>query len=79
MMYVLVVFGRMMFGPVVSVVRFARMPVDAELVFAFMVLEPVEAHVHCLSVLGLDLLLTTASAMALSVWRGVAGCVGPNS
>ena len=44
----------MMFGPVVGIVRFPRMPVDAKLLLAFVVIEPMKAHVHCLSAFGLD-------------------------
>ena len=54
MTYVEVMFGQMMFGLVVGVVRFSRMPVDAKLLLTFMVLKPMEAHVHCLSAFGLD-------------------------
>ena len=44
----------MMFVSVVGVVRFPRTPVDAKLLLAFAVLEPMKAHVHHLSVFGLD-------------------------
>ena len=44
----------MVFGPVVSVVRFLRAPVDAKLLLAFAVLEPKKTHVHPLSAFGLD-------------------------
>ena len=39
-------FGLMVFSPVVGVVEFAGPPVNAELLLALSVSEPVELHVH---------------------------------
>ena len=44
----------MIFGPVVGIVRFPRMPVDVKLLLAFTVPEPMKAHVHRLSAFGFD-------------------------
>ena len=52
---VLMVCGRVVFCPIVSVVEFAGAPVDAELVLAFVISEPVESHVHGFGPFGLDL------------------------
>ena len=52
--YVLVMFGCMVLGPIVGEILFTRSPIDAELVLAFTVLGPVEAHVHCFGVFWLD-------------------------
>ena len=44
---VLMVCGGMVFGPVVSIVEFARVPLDVELFLAFAILQPMESHVNC--------------------------------
>ena len=36
----------MMFRPVISIVEFARTPVDAKLLLTFPVPQPIETHVH---------------------------------
>ena len=66
-------FGGVVFGPVVSVVGLPRPPVDAKLLLALMVAKPMKMHVHGLGWFGRIFLLMTASAMAMSVWSGVAG------
>ena len=47
-------FGCMVLGPIVGEILFTRLPIDAELALAFVVSEPVEAHVHCFGVFWLD-------------------------
>ena len=54
--------GRVMFSPVVGIVEFARAPVDAELVLAFAMAEPVESHVHGFGPFGLDFSVNDASS-----------------
>ena len=44
----------MMFGPVVGLLRFPRIPVDTKSLLAFAVPEPMKVHVHRLSAFGLD-------------------------
>ncbi len=51
---VLMMLGSMVLGPVVGKILFTRSPIDAELAWAFTVLEPVEAHVHGLGAFWLD-------------------------
>lgn len=48
------VFGGVVLGPVVSVVGFAGSPVDAKLLLAFAVAEPMKPHIHGFSPFGLD-------------------------
>ncbi len=48
------VFGGVVLGPVVSVVGLARPPVDAKLLLAFAIAEPMKPHVHEFSSFGLD-------------------------
>ena len=50
----------MMFSPVVGIVEFAWAPVDAELVLAFAIAEPVESHVHGFGPFGLDFFVNDA-------------------
>ena len=47
------VFGGMVLGPVISVVGLAGPPVDAKLLLAFTVAEPMKPHVHGFSTFGL--------------------------
>jgi hypothetical protein len=69
-----------MFCPVVRVVLLAWAPIESELLLAFSIAEPVEGHVHCFGSFGLDFAIDmTASAIALSVWMGVGGCLWPIS
>ena len=51
---VLMMFGRMVFGPIVGIVEFARAPIDAKLLVAFVVAEPVKMSVHGLGLFKLD-------------------------
>ena len=44
--YVLMMFGRMVFCPIVGIVELAGAPVNAELFLAFSDLELMELHVH---------------------------------
>ena len=39
-------FGRVVFGPVVSIVGLSRPPVDAKLLLAFAIAEPMKTHVY---------------------------------
>ena len=50
----LMVFGGVVLVPVVSIVGLARLPVDAKLLLAFWIAEPMKLHVHGLSSFGLD-------------------------
>jgi hypothetical protein len=68
--YYLMVFGGVVLGPVVSVVRLARPPVDAKLLLAFAIVEPMKPHVHGFSSFGLDF------AFDDSVSHGVVGLEG---
>ena len=52
--YVLMMFANVVFRPIISVVEFARSPVDAELFLAFPVAKPMKTHVHCFGTLGLN-------------------------
>jgi hypothetical protein len=48
------VFGGVVFGPVVSVVGLARPPVDTKLLLALAIVEPMKTHVHGFSSFWLD-------------------------
>ena len=48
------VFGGVVLGPVVSIIGLARPPVDANLLLAFMITEPMKPLVHGFSSFGLD-------------------------
>ncbi len=62
-----------MFGPVVSVVGLPRPPVDAKLLLALMIAEPMKMHVHGFCLLGLD---TTVDDAFGSAVVGLNGCRG---
>ena len=47
-------FGRVVFGPIVGVVGFLRPPVDAKLLLALAIAEPMKMHVHGFSLFQLD-------------------------
>ena len=53
-LYGAVVSGWVVFGEVVGIVEFSRAPVETKLLLESLVVESVEAHVHCLRALGLD-------------------------
>ena len=52
--------GRVMVSPVVGIVEFARAPVDAEVVLAFVIAEPMEFYVHGFGLFGLDFSVNNA-------------------
>jgi hypothetical protein len=68
----LVMNGGMMFFHVVAVVFFSWGPVVSKLAMTFSVVEPMVFHVHCFQIL-MMLLLTTPSALVLSICIGVGG------
>ena len=69
----------MVLCPIVCIIQFAQSPIGPKLFLTFSVAKPVKSHVHCLSTFGWTFPLTTASAMALSVCKGVGGCLCPIS
>ena len=60
-------FGRVVFGPVVSGVGLPRLPVDAKLLLALSISEPMKTHVHGFSLFCLD------STIDDSIGHGVVG------
>ena len=75
---VLVVGRGMVLGPEVGIVELARAPVDAELFLAFMIAQPINMSIVFVH-LGWIFPVTNPSAIQLSVWSGVAGCLCPSS
>ena len=61
----LIMFGGVVFGPVVSVVGLPRPPVNAKLLKALTIAEPMKTHVRGFGLFSSDFPLMTASAMAL--------------
>ncbi len=47
----------MMLCEVVRKVGFSGVPVNSELALCFLIAEPMDAHVHCLCLLGLDFIV----------------------
>ncbi len=63
-----------MFGPVVAEVSFAGSPEKVELFLWFAVSEPIEFHVHCLSLPWLKVGCENPECYLLLVCVGVGGC-----
>ena len=68
-------YGCVVFSDVVTQVVWARLPIVAKCFLCNVAAEPVYFRVHCLSRLLAILLVTTTSAVVLSVCIGVGGCL----
>ena len=51
---ILMMFGWVVLSPVMGIVEFAWVPVDAELFLVFSVVEPMKTHIHGFCAFGLD-------------------------
>ncbi len=51
---ILMMFGWVVLSPVMGIVEFAWVPVDAKLFLAFSVAEPMKMHIHGFCTFGLD-------------------------
>jgi hypothetical protein len=68
-----------MLGMIISMIVFTWSPIYIKLFLAYSVCEPMVSHVHGFGPLLFDFSFKIPNAVELSVLRGVAGCVCPNS
>ena len=76
---ILMVGSRVVLGEVVGLVESAGAPIETEEFSKHPISKPVKTHVIDFSCLGRILLLIIPSAVELSVWIGVGGCLCPSA